>query len=142
MLTMTSLTGECCGYGRDQLAYNLEFTRFATLQNRIYAGVHPRSSTVIACDDRAYWAIGGALDVHSFERTLRVGNTFEPWYATTTGVLSDPPKEFIYVEYPNVDNVPDLRALGQRFAVKGVRTYADAGYSIRVWQFVRKQPHV
>src|SRR5215218_5841655 len=33
LLSVTSLTGECCGHGRDQLAYNLEFTALATLQD-------------------------------------------------------------------------------------------------------------
>jgi hypothetical protein len=28
MLKMTALTGECCGHGRDQLVYNLEFLQF------------------------------------------------------------------------------------------------------------------
>ena len=52
MLDMTSLTGECCGTGRDQLAYSLEFTRFHDLTDSVVTALVRDTATVIAVPSR------------------------------------------------------------------------------------------
>ncbi len=140
MLKMTSLTGECCGYGRDQLVYNLEFTHLATIQDRIYASIRPTMKTAIVKDGLEEWFIDGLLDATTFRRTLRMENVVRPRYMTSADVLisRNPPSELYYVAFPNVDNAAGFQRLRRRYQVVSDADFAESGYSIRVTKMIQK----
>ena len=140
MLKMTSLTGECCGYGRDQLVYNLEFTHLATIQDRIYASIRPTMKTAIVKDGLEEWFIDGLLDATTFRRTLRMENVVRPRYMTSADVLisRNPPSELYYVAFPNVDNAAGFERLRRRYQVVSDTDFGESGYSIRVTKMIQK----
>ena len=78
MLRITSLTQECCGNGRDQLVYNLQFTGFASVLDAAISriGALPVGTRLTLGHD-AYWLILGSVD-STHHRTLRPGNGEPP----------------------------------------------------------------
>src|SRR3712207_8880998 len=78
MLRVTSITRECCGYGRDQLAYNLEFTALSEAQDALYARIAPGNQTVLLTHDYANLHTVGPLDAARRRRTLRRAGLVEP----------------------------------------------------------------
>lgn len=122
MLRVTALTGECCGYGRDQLAYNLQFTRLADVQDALYARIRPTATTVLVTHDNANWFTVGPIDAQTSRRTLSRDGIVEPPVAPATMVIR--PQMRIaegwtawYVAFPYVDNGPALAALAGRYDV-------------------------
>jgi hypothetical protein len=141
ILNMTSLTGECCGYGRDQLVYNMEFAHFATLQDKIYEAIRPDGRTAIVKDPLTEWYLDGILDARTFRRAVRPNETVRPRYLVTTQVFTTPnrPAELYFVAYPNVDNVPDLLLLTRVYHIAETRTFEENGYQIPVFKMVLRR---
>jgi len=138
ILAMTSLAEECCGLGRDQLEYNLEYTKFDAVQNRIFAYLHPDSSTTVLLDATANWFVHGELDAKTFRRSLRRPGTVRPRYLTTAALsLSRQPLPPVvyFIAYPNVDNRADMVWLGRKYRPAWVRDFADGGYSLPVVKY-------
>lgn len=144
ILAMTSLTRECCGYGRDQLAYNLEFVHFGTIQNRIFQAVRPTNATAFVLDGLADWYTHGQLDPRTYRRTLRYDDPILPRYRKTEMILvsRNPPAELFFIVYPNVDNTIDFQALARDYRGVEVRTFSEGGYALPVVRMVRREPPV
>jgi hypothetical protein len=142
LLRITALTGECCGHGRDQLAYNLEFTALADVQDKLYARLRPTDSTVFVTHDQANLFTVGPIDIRSGRRTLRRVGVVRPAVAPTSPVLRSSLRisdgwTAWFVAFPNMDNAATLAALRGRFEVgpaEWVKTqdgYAMAAYRLR-----------
>ena len=142
LLHVTSITGECCGYGRDQLAYNLQFTGVAEVQDALYRRIRPSDSTVFVMHDRANLYTVGPLDPRTHRRTLRRVGVVEPSVALATLISKGPVRisngwTAWYVAFPNMDNGAPLEAIRRRFDVGApvwgtTRTgYAMAAYPLR-----------
>jgi hypothetical protein len=142
LLHVTAITGECCGYGRDQLTYNLEFTALADVQDAVYIRLRPTDSTVFVVHDKANFYTVGQLDAHSRRRTLRRAGVVRP--AVTPASLVRGSSVRIadgwtawFLAFPNMDNAEPLAALRGRFEVgpaEWVKTrdgYAMAAYRLR-----------
>ena len=78
LLSVTSLTGECCGHGRDQLAYNLEFTELATLQDSLYQRIRPTERTLLIVPWMGNWRTVERVDTVTYRRTLWEGRSVYP----------------------------------------------------------------
>jgi hypothetical protein len=142
LLRVTSITGECCGYGRDQLAYNLEFTALAELQDVLFARIRPSEQTIFVAHDEANWHTVGALDARDGRRTLRRDGLILPPVAPASLALR--PNLRIadgwsawFLAFPNVSNDSTLTALRARFEVGPAEWamtpsgYAMAAYPLR-----------
>jgi hypothetical protein len=150
MLDMLSRTVECCGHGRDQLVYNLEFTAIHYLLNQMLADIRPTADTSIAIDGRADWFLLEDVDPITFRRSLRGANTIRPrvidvtnkklspgrFYASSGVRLQDlqelPPKLF-YVSIPNVEDGLAMQLLGARYYEVGHKDYEHHGYVARLY---------
>lgn len=141
LLTMTSRTGECCGSGRDQLVYNLQFTAFDSVQNALFAATRPRSGDAIAISDHANWHLVGPLDPSTLKRTLRNRDVIELDIVTLAGLLQEkrPPERMRYVAYPNVDNVPPLRLMAKVYEIRGPFSVEHDGYRLEYYDLVRRR---
>ena len=137
ILRMTSLTGECCGLGRDQLVYDLEYTHFHAIQNRMWEYLRPTRSTIVVIDPNANWFVHQQLDARTFHRTLRSEDIVIPRFMTTIALsqLPAPPPVFDYVVYPNVDNRVDLTWLDHFYRAADRRAFRDGGYSVELIRF-------
>jgi hypothetical protein len=139
---MTSLAGECCGFSRDQMVYNLEYTHLHSLENRIFETLRPSAGDTFVVDHVANWFIHGSLDPRTFRRTLRIEGVLRPRYLTTITLAWQrrPPAEIYYVVYPNVDNLFDFVFLRGFYRVEWVKTFGEAGYIIPVMRMVLREP--
>jgi hypothetical protein len=134
MLHMTSLTGECCGYGRDQLVYNLEFTEFDALQSAAYARLRPTESTTVVLPVYGDWYTMGPIDRTTLRRTLRPDGSIWPRVrnAYTATLPQGQVSEAWYLEAPYVNNARSLEYLS-RFYEIGAPTYVGHnGYAMAV----------
>jgi hypothetical protein len=74
LLRVISLTGECCGNGRDQLTYNLQFTAFDALERAALAQLQPVArGRAVGTSYHADWYTVGPLDAAS-RRSLQVSD--------------------------------------------------------------------
>ena len=78
LLSVTSLRNECCGHGRDQLAYNLQFTEFAELQDVLYERIRPTDRTVLVVPNDGDWCTVDRLDSATARRTLHRQGSIRP----------------------------------------------------------------
>ena len=141
LLRMTSWTDECCGYGRDQLVYNLEHLKFHELQNAIFRDIRPSRGTTFVSNNQADWFLGGRVTPDG-ERSLRLSNTIRVHYADA-GSLEQrraPPETVYFVAFPNFDNGKDLQDLRRNYSAASVKLYERSGYSIPVYTMRRKPP--
>jgi hypothetical protein len=142
VLRITTLTGECCGYGRDQLAYNLEFTALASVQDELYERLRPTEKTALVVHDVADLFTVGPIDAASGRRTLRRDRVIRPSVVPASlmvrsGIQIPDGWTMWFVAFPNMDNAATLTALRGRFDVgpaewaKTPDGYAIAAYRMR-----------
>jgi hypothetical protein len=135
ILNMTSLTGECCGYGRDQLVYNLQFTHFDDVQQKLFRTLRPKDGDPIATSYLAPWYLLGPLDAITRERTLRTTNVVRPRYLTLRDfkTAADLPPRLMYIQFPNIDDRRELMILSRSYDIRGPYVVDDKGYRIAVY---------
>lgn len=140
MLAMTSRTGECCGFGRDQLVYNLQFTAFHDLQDQLFSQIRPGNGDVIGLSRAANWYLVGPLDAQTRQRTLRKNDVVRPPLLTLVDVAAGTmklPERMHFVAYPNVDNRADLKKLATGYRVAGPFHVDEDGYRLAYYQLSR-----
>jgi hypothetical protein len=140
LLQMTSWSDECCGYGRDQLVYNLEYLKFHDLQNAMFRDIHPQTRTVFVANTWADWWLAGRITPDG-SRTLRLSGTERIHYTNPTALQKrrSPPETAYFVAFPNFDNNEELRTLRRTYQVVSRKIYDKLGYAITVYA-VRRQP--
>jgi hypothetical protein len=136
LLDTTSIANECCGRGRDQLVYNLEFVAYHDLQNRVFADVRPTAETVFAVDPAADWFLLGQLSPGTFARTLRTRDVLRPRYVLPAALVESaaPPAEVYFLAFSNVGQRASLALLGRRYDPVAVKTYTHHGYALTVYR--------
>jgi hypothetical protein len=104
MYDMTSITGECCGHGRDQLAYNLEFAFFHEAQSRTFAAVELTPATVVVVAQGALWYLDAPLDPVTRRRTMAWENVLLPPYLDDAILArtDPPPVDVLVLAMPNI----------------------------------------
>lgn len=103
MYTMTSITGEFSGPGRDQLVYNLEFTGFHHIQNALFRELRIGDSTWVAISRSMRWHLWSQLDARTRRRTLQRTNLIVPRYADEIDLQVNPnrPTDVVFLEFSN-----------------------------------------
>ena len=123
MYTMTSITGEFGGPGRDELVYNLEFTGFHHLQNALFRELRVGDSTWIATSRSVRWQLWSQLDARTRRRSLRREDVIVPRYADDIDLQANPrrPTDVVFLEFSNHEYGDHaLESLTRRY-------YRDAG---------------
>ena len=134
MLYTTSITGECCGAGRDQLVYNLEFTRFDDLTSDATEAVRPDDSTTIVLPVLGNWHAVGQLDATTHRRTLASVGIVTPRVVTALEVLRAKrrPSTAWYFELPYLDNMASLNGLNEVYQIGAPLMVMRDGYVMKV----------
>jgi len=134
LLRMTRLTGECCGAGRDQLVYNLEFTTLSDLVSDATASM-ANDSTTLFVPPLMRWETVGPLDSTTHRRTLRRGHRFTPnqFEPDTLALLDTPPTPAIYLALPNGDIEAGARLLARRYELGEPRRFWRGRYSLTAY---------
>ena len=144
MLSMSSMTKECCGpFGRDQLAYSLEFTVFDGLLNKALAATGgDADSLTIVLPDEGDWHVVDRFDRASRRRTLDQRNARHPWTMIATAAALEephPPANAWYFALPNHDFADGLRKLETRYDIGPERRVERRGYAMSIYPLVLKQ---
>lgn len=139
MLNMTSITGECCGYGRDQIVYNLQFTNIHFLLDKILSDIRPNEETAIAYTHWIGPHVIERLDKTTGKRTLRRDNSFQPslviWNFYS---LPQRPDIIYFIEFPNTDRRPNLDDWLYFYDEDEVKIYEQMGYRMKVYRLKLK----
>lgn len=158
MLKATTISKECCGWGRDQLVYNLEYTNIHYLLNQFYQDIRPDEHTNFAHppeDDQ----ILGKIDRKTFTRTYSAQNSFDPDNFTYLETyLAFKPKEMYYIILPNTpdgeklvmyDNSVNMynflknnksdKTYDYYYNIDSAKTYSRSGYAIKVFKLRIKE---
>ena len=139
MLDMTSITGECCGAGRDQLVYSLEFTRLHDLTDSVVTTLLRDTATVIGVPSGMRYLTVGRIDSTAWTRTLRREGAFEPRVMAGPAVgTGEPPRSLLYIAMPNAKDSTSLADLSSLYDVAPERRFEASGYSVSAYQMTLK----
>ena len=139
LLHMTSITRECCGAGRDQLVYNLEFTTLEALTSDALAAIAMHDSTVIVVPDSTNWFIATRIDPASHRRTVRRTGAVAPVVLESDELLtdeSDIPAAY-FVALPNATPSRALAAIARHYDVGEERRHRRGPYELSVYRISR-----
>lgn len=139
LLDVTSITRECCGHGRDQLAYNLELNRLHELQDDVFADVHPRNDTVFVVSPEANWYLLSQLDAQTSKRTLARQNIVQPTYMDVIALARDKPPLAYYLAFPFVRDDRALAYISGWYEIAASKRYARSGYELDVLLLRRRR---
>jgi hypothetical protein len=139
MLRMTRVTGECCGFGQDQLAYNLQFTAIQPLVDDAVADMAGPEPIIVVPDSTVWlftawpagWPRRGArpdapLAVRPLDHRRLVRGT-------------DVPDTAWYLAMPNGDNARAIRELSALYDFGEARRYERSGYALSAYRIVRRR---
>jgi hypothetical protein len=130
ILSINTLTDECCGLARDQMAYNLEFTELASLQDMLYARLEPSDSTVLVLPRDADWHTVGALDGVTYRRTLRSTGIVRPKVLTVRDTDTLQAARAWYIEMPFSDDTNAIALIARRFELGERCTVSHGPYRL------------
>jgi hypothetical protein len=123
----------CCGFGRDQLVYNLEHVKFVELQEKALRMLNPTPDTIVVFDPPALFFLPESLDPKT-HRLARLGAGIRPHYMVVDEVLAlDPPPQYVYmIEYPYTDNSIMREKLLWKYAITDTEPVEIDGYTMPV----------
>jgi hypothetical protein len=132
MLRMASVTGECCGIGRDQLVYSLEFTRLHEVMDDALAALRADSASLIIIPANTSWYTIGPVDRRTHRRTLRRTDTVTPLAVEHGEIMKATvrPDRFTFLALPNADVPRALTNLGLYYEWGAPRRFERSGYAI------------
>ncbi|MGE5786069.1 MAG: hypothetical protein ACM3ZE_15840, partial [Myxococcales bacterium] len=107
---VTSLTRECCGLGRDQLVYNLEFTELDRILRELTPFVLSSTDHAVAVHPEADWYMFHSLHPQTKQRSTPVHGSFRLPYVNSWTVGSAPlkPAKIYYVALPHMPTADEL----------------------------------
>lgn len=146
MLNVTSVTHECCGRGRDQLVYNLEFAELHYLADEAIPklfGDRSRGAHALAMHADANWFFVTWLDARTLQRAAKGPGALSPgvWSA---GLLAGAPREawppaLYYLELPNMFDVSELARWGRNYDVGPRIEFRRGAYAIYARELTLKR---
>ena len=137
ILQMTSITNECCGRGRDQLVYNLEFTYFDTLTEQLLVDLRPTAAFPIVMANFSVWHyIEWITNDTKFSRSALPGEHAISAPVFSAGQLDNRrgpelPQRVIWVDLPNIHGDLEFKSLLGRYKVVEEKSYERSGYQLK-----------
>jgi len=133
MLKVTSLTRECCGHGRDQLVYNLQFTRLQALLDEALPRALAEPGRGVAVNRLADWYLINHLDRETHRPAPPSARTEHPVVWTWSSLSNNPgrPRALAYIATPNMpDEEAELALLRRLYDVGPPQVVARGGYAL------------
>jgi hypothetical protein len=137
MLRMTRVTGECCAFGQDQLAYSLEFTVLQPLTDTAVNAIEASDpAPTIVLPDSTSWIF---LDPPSSGRrhfAYRLRSGAKPTVLEHREVVQGPsrPASAFYIALPYGDNTRAMRELTPLYEFRDEQRFERHGYAISVFR--------
>jgi hypothetical protein len=141
MLRMTRVTGECCAFGQDQLAYSLEFTNVQPLTDSALAAVVSSSSTVVVVPDSTSWIFLDPPDKGRRRFAYRAGAAVKPNVLEhrSVAVGESRPDSAYYLALPYGDNARAMRELSPLYDFRDERRFDRNGYSLSTYRLLPRR---
>lgn len=123
------------GFNRDELVYNLEYTRILDLTEAVFRDIDldGKKTFMGSVGSRFFWP--GLVNETSRRRTTRRTSVFKPHYFEDVAEfyhVVEKPETLYYIEFPNMVTPSQLVLLNQWYDYVGTRTYTLGGYAINV----------
>jgi hypothetical protein len=137
MLRMTRVTGECCAFGQDQLAYSLEFTAVQPLTDAAVRAIEASAPTpTIVLPDSTSWIF---LDPPASGRrrfSYRTRGVAKPRVLEHREVVqgTNRPASAFYIALPYGDNERAMRELKPLYEFRDERRFERDGYAISMYR--------
>src|SRR3989344_1413513 len=133
LLKMTSITDECCGFGRDQIMYNLEYLKITEILDEIISDLRLKPDTAIAYQPLVgLWGID-RIDKNTYKRTYSGENSFKPLIVNWKwDRLEEKPGYIYFIEFPITESEPALVNYLNYYDIVSVKSYSKDGYSMKV----------
>jgi hypothetical protein len=141
LFRMTRVTGECCGFGQDQLVYNLEFTNIQPLTWRALTVAGAGPAPVVVIPDSTNWIF---LDPPTSGRLL-VGRNWARFGGRVyerRELVREPevPDSALYLALPYGRNDRAMHQLRTLYEFRDEQRYSRAGYSISTFRMTKRRP--
>jgi hypothetical protein len=134
LLRLTRITHECCGAGRDQLVYNLQFTKLADLTSDAMAAFRVDDSTTVFVPHDMLWETLGKLDSTTRRRTLRRDHTVRPPLLEPDSLATRPtPPRAVFLALPNGDVAGAIHTLSVHYIVGPPKRMSRGAYWLDVY---------
>ncbi len=143
MLRMTRVTGECCGFGQDQLAYSLEFTVLQPLTDAAVGAIEASAPTpTIVLPDSTSWIFldPPASGRRHFAFRLRSGEKPTVFEHREIVQGANRPASAFYIALPYGDNERAMRELKPLYEFRDQRRFERDGYAISVYRMTPRAP--
>lgn len=140
LLRMTSITGECCVFGRDQLIYNLETIPIHYLLNTVIADIKPDELTAFAYHPAVGPEIMFNFNKNNFKRTINrkdalilnvVNWKFDSLYPK--------PDKIYFIEFPIGENKAEIERYSKNYKLSQVKEYNLLDFQIKADTLVLKK---
>jgi hypothetical protein len=129
----------CCMRGRDQIVYNFQHLKLATMQSRIFERIRPTPQTVISTHPEVSVGFNDGADKDDFRWSWKPDAIYPRYWAPVDIVrMPDPWREVWFIEYPNFDNAEQLALLKRSYVQVSREDIRDRGYVIPLYRFVRR----
>ena len=140
LLYMTSITHECCGFGRDQMVYNVEFTQLHRLVEDVYARFPLEPGTRYAAGEVSDWHLMDRIDDGGRRRTIdwRDSPASRACSSDSIAAAATRPRRVYFIDFPFMWSERDLRILEQGYDVKRVHWVERSGYGLRVLEMTAR----
>jgi len=143
MLRMTRVTGECCAFGQDQLAYSLEFTVLQPLTDAALRAIEASTPTpTIVVPDSTSWIFldPPASGRRRFAYRLRSGG--KPAVLEHREVVqgANRPASAFYLALPYGDNARAMGELRSLYEFNDERRLQRHGYTISLYRMTARAP--
>jgi hypothetical protein len=126
------------GFNRDELVYNLEYTKILDLTDAIFRDMDldGKKTFMGSVGSRFFWP--GLVDETTRRRTAKRISVFKPHYFEDVAEFShvvDKPETLYYLEFPNMVTPAQLPLLREWYEYVDTRSYTVSGYALNVHVF-------
>jgi hypothetical protein len=130
-LAMTSMTGECCGQGRDQLVYNLQFAEFNDLVNAALMQLHAQGGQALAMHRWSDWYLVRYVNRRTGQRSGPSADAELVRPRTREDLDKGArPERVSYLEMPNMAEAEELDEWRRFYSVGEPTVIRHNGYEI------------
>jgi hypothetical protein len=140
LLYMTSITHECCGFGRDQMIYNLEFTQVHHLLEDVHARFPLAPGIRYASSEVADWHLMDRIDGGARRRTVdgRESSISRACSSDSVAAAAVRPRKLYFIDFPFMWPDRDLRILEQGYETNRVEWVERGGYGLRILEMTAR----
>lgn len=142
ILRMTSLKDDSGSYGRDQLVYNFEFTEIHYLTEKIYQTVGT-DKLFVAAPYSTWTNAFISINKETGKRMMYGEGLVNARWAFSDSLIKKRhfPEEIYFISYPHMgkSNAEQQTQLSYIYDTKEVITIEDDGYSLDVFNYVKKK---